>query len=75
MSQYGRIWQEIREVRVELAAVLGIDVDELTHLHQSILLVNVLEAERTKKIAALLSSWADLERRAADLDPNTGDPR
>jgi hypothetical protein len=68
MSDYGRVWQQIAEVRMDLAALMGAEPGELNRLSEAIELC----AARERRIAGLLSRWASLEEDAAKHDSESG---
>lgn len=70
MSEYGRIWEDIRLVRGQLADALGESSASLTNLEMAIRKA----ALHNKEVMLLLAKWSGLEARAAKLDPETGNP-
>ena len=71
MSVYGHIRDEILIVRQKLARSLGVETADLSRLSVTIRTA----AAHTQHVDALLALWAELEERAAQLDPETGNPR
>ena len=67
MSEYGRIWEDIRVVRDRLAEALG-EPATMTNLESAIRKV----AQRNTELAGLLARWAELEAQAAKLDADSG---
>ncbi len=69
MSEYGRLWQQIAEVRKDLVMLTGAEPGELGRLSEAIELC----AARERRIASLLSKWATIEEQVAKLPPRTGE--
>lgn len=78
MSSYGKLWEEIRGVRVQLAGLLGVPVSEIPKLADiRTRLMPKLQAENRLRaqIDSLLVRWTELEAEAASLDSHTGESR
>lgn len=71
MSEYGKVWEEIRACRTDLAELLGVPLSSVSNLSEAILLVYA----RAWRAAIMLSAWAVLETKAAQLDPDSGNER
>jgi hypothetical protein len=69
MSEYGRLWEQIAEVRRDLAMLMGAEPGELNRLSEAIELC----AARGRRIASLLSRWAAIEEQMAKLHRESGE--
>ena len=67
MSEYGQLWEQIRVVRTQLSDLLGVPTSELSQLPESIRLA----ADRARRASSLLALWAELEAKAAKLEPES----
>jgi hypothetical protein len=74
MSEYGRLWQQVWEIRAELKKLVshaetGTLADAQRTCADAILTARDAGDERlAARIAGLLESWADLEKRMAGCD-------
>ncbi len=64
MSEYGRLWQEVSDIRSRIRAALpSANTDTLEKATASI-----EAAGKTRELRHLLSEWASYERKMAETD-------
>jgi hypothetical protein len=66
MSEYGRMWQQVEEIRRMLSELMpGVDVSSLAHSIRSASRIN-------EKVAILFAEWSELEKKMAECDSESG---
>lgn len=65
MSVYGRLWEEIRSVRLRLAAELRRSTEALPTLEEA----RNVAANHEREIQMLLAKWVSLEEEAKKCNP------
>lgn len=74
MSNYGRLWQRVADIRAELKRLVShADTDSLEKAERTCAdsIITARDAwnhTRANRIEDLLSAWADLERRMAQCE-------
>jgi hypothetical protein len=64
MSEYGRLWQEVWDIRARIRAALpGANTDTLEKATASI-----EAAGKTRELRHMLAAWASYERKMAQTD-------
>lgn len=70
MSEYGRMWQQVAEIRQMLKEPVP-SIDTSATLGQATRSFGRLNG----RVMACLAEWAELEKKMADCDDETGAPR
>jgi hypothetical protein len=69
MSTYGRLWQQVSDIRNELKH-LGVVGDTLADARKA----SDKKPADTPRVGQLLRRWAQCEEEMKDCDENTGEP-